>query len=342
MLKLILALRILVSLAHADFGRPLVVAISGGSGSGKTFLANRLLEHLGSDHACLMAMDNFYTQKRWRYVINGRQNYDHPSTLEFADLLADLRAQRAGIATKVLDHAYHAAGDERTPARDLEPRSILILEGLHALHPTVRPLIDLAIFVDVDHAVRLRRRLTRDCTKGFKEGEIRSYFAEIVEPMHQRFVQPRALVADLVIDSPDDPAAVEALIEQLSQLILKRRRTTSNVLAATYGDAVRAASKTRQLKVIPIDQIDVGAVINWPHVTRLSQTIGDFLRSEQPDRVLRLAEYLGANPVHVRAVGDRWSESGLPESLIALKNMGAREVAVKCEGRLSSGIRLVK
>lgn len=182
-----------------------VLAISGGSGAGKTTLARKLL-HLVGSRGTHMTIDWYYRDCSHLSVDDrSRINFDHPDSLEVDLFVEHLTALRRGAAVEV--PIYDFATHTRTDATNsVQPAPIIVTEGIHllALEP-VRVLCDIAVFLDVPASVRLSRRIQRDATeRGRSEQSVRAQWEQTVSPMHERFVQPSKSFANVVVASTED------------------------------------------------------------------------------------------------------------------------------------------
>lgn len=196
-----------------------VVAIAGGSGSGKSWLAGRLVEALGQ-RAVAMSLDSFYRDRshlpiRRRALIN----YDHPRAIDWDLVVQTLCLARAGRRFDVPDYSYVEHAPVGRPTRH-DPAEFVILEGLWVLRPRrLSPLIDFGVFVDAPARLRLDRRIARDVAeRGRSRASVTRQFREHVEPMHRQFVQPQRGRADLILQSPINPEAFMLLRRYLDEL----------------------------------------------------------------------------------------------------------------------------
>lgn len=190
--------------------------MSGGSGSGKSTIAEALVETCHPDQTVIFAEDGYYwpmahygsaETDEQRQAIIARVNYDDPISKEtdlMARQLADLKAGRS-IEQPIYDYDLH---DRKTETRTIEPAAIIILEGIHALSvPAVRPLIDLSIYVDTPDDLRLARRLRRDVIeRGRSVESVLSQYLNTVRAAHYRHTFPAKFEADLVIADEGLPA----------------------------------------------------------------------------------------------------------------------------------------
>ncbi|HHC08826.1 MAG TPA: uridine kinase [Actinobacteria bacterium] len=190
--------------------RPLVIAIAGGSGSGKTTIAERVVAAVGEDVAQLVPHDAYYRdQSHLPMEQRAAVNYDHPDALEnelLVEHLVELRAGRS-IERPVYDFAEHTRAAERVVVR---PSPVLIVEGILVLAVgELRPLFDLRIYVDTDADLRLLRRLRRDTVeRGRTVESVLDQYERTVRPMHLQFVEPSKRYADLIVPEGYNPNAV--------------------------------------------------------------------------------------------------------------------------------------
>lgn len=199
--------------------RPGLVAIVGGSASGKTWLADRLAAALGR-RAGRLALDDFY--RDLSHLPPGRRsrvNFDHPRAIDWPLLEQVLARLAKGGAADV--PSYDFTTHCRRPTKRLcAPREVILVEGLWLLRRAgLRARFDLTVFLRCGPALRLQRRLIRDVEeRGRSEESVRRQFATQVEPMHERFVEPQARWADVVLCSPVGEEEVRRLAARVQQL----------------------------------------------------------------------------------------------------------------------------
>ena len=204
--------------AHAE---PFIIAVAGGSASGKTHIARLLVESLGADRAALYSMDNYFAPEKQspEHYLNGSINYDHPTAVDLKRLAEDLKRLKAGQSVRIKEYTY-GREVELEKFVTTEPSEFIILEGLYVLHPELNDLTDLKVFVDVDVDTRLQRRLKRDTEEGRSDlGGMEQYFKTVVEPMHQAHIQSTASVANLHVSSPDHPFLLEEQVQRIQNSI---------------------------------------------------------------------------------------------------------------------------
>ncbi|MBT9135877.1 MAG: Uridine kinase [Firmicutes bacterium] len=192
---------------------PYIVGIAGGTGSGKSTLAENMIKHF-TGQTLLIRHDNYYRdQSHLPMEMRVVQNYDHPAAFEDEVLIEHLEILRQGqmVWGPLYDFATHTRQSAR---RCLEPRELIIVEGILALHhPALRQLYDLKVFVDTDADIRILRRLTRDLVERGRtmESVVEQYIAT-VKPMHEQYVEPSKRHADVIIPEGGLNNAAIALI----------------------------------------------------------------------------------------------------------------------------------
>ena len=180
---------------------PIVIAVAGGTASGKTTVANEILRRVGAEHIACIPHDAYYRDlSHLPPSERAKVNFDHPDSLE-TDLLIqhvkDLRAGRA-VEIPVYDFTNHTR-TQRT--RRVEPARVILVEGILVfVEPELRELFDVKLYVDSDADERFIRRLRRDIEKRGRtvESVCRQYLGT-VRPMHLEFVEPSKRYADVII-----------------------------------------------------------------------------------------------------------------------------------------------
>jgi uridine kinase len=180
--------------------RPLIIAVVGGTGSGKTTVARAIHDSLGGG-AVLLDQDAYYRDLAHLTLDERRQvNFDHPDSIDTELLIRHLEALAAGEAiekpTYDFDAHTRAAQRER-----VEPSEVIIVEGILLLtDPRLRELFDIRIFVDVGDDVRFIRRLLRDTReRGRTMDNVIQQYLSTVRPMHLEFVEPSKRHADVIL-----------------------------------------------------------------------------------------------------------------------------------------------
>ena len=203
-------------------GRPsTILGIAGGSGSGKTTVAQALATHFGPEQVQVLIQDAYYRDRRdLSFEERCRINYDHPDAFDEALLVDHLRALREGrtVRRPVYDYATHSRTRDDVA---IAPAPVVILEGILVLAiPAIRELLDVKIFVDSDPDVRFIRRLRRDTVeRGRTIDSVVEQYLATVRPMHMAFCEPSKRHADLIIpDGGHNLVALKLLRAKIESL----------------------------------------------------------------------------------------------------------------------------
>jgi len=201
---------------------PLVIGIAGGSGSGKTTVANTILKQVGAENIVYLPHDAYYKdistlQESQRAQIN----FDHPDSLE-SDLMVqhiqNLKDWRH-IELPTYDFTNHSRKDETIL---IKPQSIVIVEGILIFaERDLRKSFDVKIFVDTDSDLRFIRRLQRDIReRGRTTASVIEQYLKTVRPMHLEFVEPSKRYADVIIpEGGFNTVAMDMVIARVERLL---------------------------------------------------------------------------------------------------------------------------
>jgi uridine kinase len=213
-----------------------LVGIAGGSGSGKTTFAHKIMAAVNDPSVALLHQDSYYLASP-NAALNreGAQNFDHPEAFDWALLKEQLRRLKRGeaVATPVYDF--------RTSRRVVDTHTVgpcqtILMEGIFTLWDAeIRDLFDLKIYLHVESDIRFIRRLHRDVKERGRslDSIIRQYY-DTVRPMHHEFLEPTKQYADIVVGEETDIAA-EVVASRIRALIDARQmglRTQINAQVA--------------------------------------------------------------------------------------------------------------
>ncbi len=179
----------------------LIIGIAGGTGSGKTTIADYILESVGPEKIAFLPHDAYYRELHNLSVAErAKINFDHPSSLETELLIEHINQLKDGhpINLPHYDFKTHTRTSETTL---IEPQQILVIEGILIFaEPELRKLFDLLIYVDTDADIRFIRRLRRDIEeRGRTTESVIKQYLETVRPMHLEFVEPSKRYAHVII-----------------------------------------------------------------------------------------------------------------------------------------------
>jgi uridine kinase len=197
---------------------PLVIGIAGGTGSGKSTIAQAIAAAVPSEQVSIIEHDQYYRDLPDLAVEERAQlNFDHPGALETELLVRHVAALRQGAPVDVpmYDFKTHRRLPER---RRVEPTPVIIVEGILVfVEEPLRSLMDVKIFVDTDSDIRLMRRIRRDMEqRGRSFQAIRDQYYKTVRPMHIQFVEPSKRWADIIIpEGGDNLVALDFIIARV-------------------------------------------------------------------------------------------------------------------------------
>lgn len=202
--------------------QPFFIGVAGGSGSGKTTVADRLATMLGGEHLALIPLDAYYVARPHQSMEERSQaNYDHPNAFDWELLDQHLERLAAGFPVPVPVYDY-AAHDRSAQVAMVAPRRIVVLEGILVLSEArIRDRLDLKVYVDIDADLRFIRRLQRDLDeRGRTSHSVVQQYLDTVRPSHLQFVEPSKRYADVIVPHGGrNDAAVELLVARLRELV---------------------------------------------------------------------------------------------------------------------------
>jgi uridine kinase len=179
----------------------MIIGIAGGTGSGKTTVAQKIISSVGAKNVVYLQQDSYYRNPGdMPLELRHNVNFDHPDAFDTDLLINHLQALRAGesIQQPIYDYKTHS---RKSDVIQVESRPIIIIEGILVfVNSRLRGLMDLKIFVDADADIRFIRRLDRDVhERGRSLESIISQYTGAVRPMHLLFVEPSKRYADIII-----------------------------------------------------------------------------------------------------------------------------------------------
>ena len=201
---------------------PLVIGIAGGSGSGKTTVAQEILQRVGRDQIAFLQHDSYYKDLTGLPPAQRSEvNFDHPNSLENELLIQHVAALRDGKAVEV--PIYDFSTDSRTGQTFIvQPRRVILVEGILIFtEAALREMFDIKIFVDTDADLRFIRRLQRDINeRGRTTESVIEQYLSTVRTMHLEFVEPSKRYADVIIpEGGFNTAALDMVVARIEALL---------------------------------------------------------------------------------------------------------------------------
>ncbi len=206
--------------------RPITIGVAGGTGSGKTTVALKILERVGFDHVAYIPHDAYYRDARdLPPAERAKLNFDHPDSLDNDLMIEHLKLLQAGqsVEIPVYDFKTHSRLAE---TRHVDPQPVIMVEGILIFaDKRLRELMDMKIFVDTDADLRLIRRLQRDIEERERSPmSVINQYLRTVRPMHLEFVEPSKRYADVIIpEGGFNEVAIDMVATRLRVLADDRR-----------------------------------------------------------------------------------------------------------------------
>jgi uridine kinase len=201
---------------------PLVIGIAGGSGSGKTTVAQEILQRVGPDRIAFLQHDSYYKDLSGLPPTQRAEvNFDHPNSLETDLLIEHIAALRDGksVDVPIYDFSTHS---RTSKTFTVQPRRVILVEGILIFtEAALREMFDVKIFVDTDSDMRFIRRLERDITeRGRTTESVIKQYQSTVRPMHLEFVEPSKRYADVIIpEGGFNTAALDMVVARVDALL---------------------------------------------------------------------------------------------------------------------------
>ncbi|MCT4378877.1 uridine kinase [Leuconostoc falkenbergense] len=202
--------------------KPLVIGVTGGSGSGKTTVSRELVARIPDNSAILLQQDAYYRDQSDKpFEERVKTNYDHPDSFETDLFVADLGRllAREAIDKPVYDYEKHTRSSD---VIHVLPADVIIVDGVLLFNDKrVRDLLDLKVYVDTDDDIRFLRRLERDIEERGRtvRGVIEQYL-ETVKPMYHQFVEPTKRYANIIVpEGGQNKVAIDMITNQILAML---------------------------------------------------------------------------------------------------------------------------
>lgn len=205
--------------------RPIIIGVTGGSGSGKTTVAHAIFDQLHGNSIQIITQDTYYNdQSEMSMAERKAVNYDHPLAFDTALLVQQLDQLRhnQAIEMPVYDYEQYTRSTETV---HVEPQDVIILEGILILDDErLRDLMDIKVFVDTDSDLRIIRRIKRDMQeRGRSLDSVINQYLATVKPMYHQFIEPTKRYADIIVpEGGQNQVAIDLLATKVRDILVKR------------------------------------------------------------------------------------------------------------------------
>lgn len=202
--------------------RPVVIGVTGGSGSGKTTVSNAIYNQLSGQSLLILQQDSYYNdQSEMTMAERHAVNYDHPLAFDTDLMIKQIRQLLAyqPIEKPVYDYEQYTRSDKTIHQ---EPRDVIIVEGVLILDDQrLRDLMDIKVFVDTDDDIRIIRRIQRDIKeRGRTLDSVIGQYLATVKPMYHQFVEPTKRYADLIVpEGGENEVAIDLLTTKVRSIL---------------------------------------------------------------------------------------------------------------------------
>ena len=203
--------------------KPIIIGITGGSGSGKTTIAHEIANQIeANDRIVIMTQDSYYKDNTGLPMSERQKiDYDHPNAFDMPLLEAQLNQllHRKPIEMPTYDFTEHTRSDKTV---HINPADIIILEGILVLfNEEIRNLMDIKVYVDTDDDIRFIRRLERDMKeRGRSLDSVINQYLTTVKPMYHQFIEPTKRYADIIIpEGGENNVAIDMLTTKVRSVL---------------------------------------------------------------------------------------------------------------------------
>ena len=198
-------------------GSIIVIGIAGGTGSGKTTITRKIMQHFGGN-VSVIYHDNYYKAHHdMPFEQRSKLNYDHPNAFDtdmLVEAIKELKQGRA-ITCPIYDYSIHDRTDKTIT---IKPTKVIVVEGILIFQSReLCQQMDIKIYVDTDAGVRILRRIVRDVRdRGRSLDSVVNQYLSTVKPMHEQFVEPSKRNADIIIpEGGHNQVAMEMVMERV-------------------------------------------------------------------------------------------------------------------------------
>ncbi len=200
----------------------IIIGIAGGTGSGKTTLAERIIEELNEPNVLIIKQDAYYkSHKELSFEKRKNINFDHPDAFDTQLLMKQLSNLKDDVPVEMpqYDFSTHLRMKQSIP---VSPHKVIMLEGILVFeNKELRNLLDIKIFVDTDADVRVLRRIKRDVKdRGRTFDSVYNQYMKTVRPMHLEFVEPSKRFADIIVPEGGlNRIAIDMIVSKIKHIL---------------------------------------------------------------------------------------------------------------------------
>ncbi|RWS24960.1 uridine-cytidine kinase-like 1 [Leptotrombidium deliense] len=238
--------------AQGQLFEPFIVGICGGSASGKTTVARKIIEALDVPWVTLLSMDSFYkvlNEDEHKLAHQNKYDFDHPDAFDFQLLIETLQKLKEGKRVEVPIYNFVTHGREKR-TKTMYGANVIICEGILLFTSAkVISMMDMKVFIDTDSDIRLARRLKRDITERGRdlEGVLQQY-NRFVKPSFDYYIAPSVIHADLIVPrGGENQVAINLIVQHVhTQLQLRGVKLRSKLLKGHIDQPL-----PQTLKVLP-------------------------------------------------------------------------------------------
>lgn len=185
---------------------PLIIGITGGSGSGKSLFLDELCKGFSDQELCLITQDNYYKKRAQQPIdANGIKNFDLPESIDDERLYQDILSLKNGNEVHITEYTFN---NPKVIPKNLtfRPAPVMIVEGIMIFYwEKIRSLIDLSVFIDAKDLIKVKRRIIRDAKeRGYDLDDVLYRYEHHVTPFYDQFLHPLKSEVDLVIPNNTD------------------------------------------------------------------------------------------------------------------------------------------
>ncbi len=180
---------------------PLIIGVTGGSGSGKSLFLKELLSSFSENEVCLITQDNYYKDRNQQPIDeNGVKNFDLPESIDNKRLYDDIVSLKEGREVHMQEYTFN--NPKITPKKLIfKPAPVLIVEGILVFYwKEIREMIDLSVFIEASDLIKVKRRIIRDAKeRGYDLDDVLYRYEHHVAPFYESFLHPLKSQMDMII-----------------------------------------------------------------------------------------------------------------------------------------------